>query len=371
MLCFRSVKLSLPLLYYDSLFRAQARTAYYERLVEESLAQCGIDAHDHQTACVLCGSEEFVTCNGCKITSCNGLSGATDCPGFHMDEVVSCVDHPRTSYCRACRAISGEKPILAQCPECDDWHCRQDQVWCIGRLVESDDSGKGPTTSNTNTKSKGPRSHPPKLEPCKSCLEEEGHNLRPFSKCDNTFSCWSNGAKICEECVPEEEGFTCSRGGHTRKWYCDDCASRKGAAVVWTCTGCKVVYCRECAGIDYCFECGDSDLCKQCVSRMGADKLLQEVEEKASGRLDLRWECSECHGHLCEKCAKEGVGIECEGCNELFCGDCGSSDRCTECGAELCRDCAEEIPCKACENGCTGSAMESMAYETMDEYEYM
>lgn len=200
----------------------QSRVDYYDRLLKNSLVDGSHSGEIYYDACALCGNQKFITCSGCKIVSCQGAIDEIDCPGFMMDQVVSCVIHPWTSYCRTCRGMSGQKGVLTQCPGCSDWHCRDDQAWCIGRPSSNlAGSPKSESASGVDDEKRRKAIHPPKPEPCNSCLADTDLELVPFLKCGNRFSCWSQGNKICGDCAPEGGAWCPLR----HNWYCDDCAT--------------------------------------------------------------------------------------------------------------------------------------------------
>ena len=294
-------------------------------------------------SCVLCGNQKFVSCNGCQIVSCQGSIEDTDCPGYEMDGLESCVVHPNTSYCQACRDKSGEKVILAQCPSCEEWHCRQDQAWCNGRPlsmaehVQVAGSSLSKVSQSKNEKIPPKPSHPPQMEPCVSCLKDDP-DLLPFMTCAGP-TCWSVKHKVCEECAPEG-GMQCS---NNHKWYCDDCAAADSFSDVWHCPGCKDLFCPTCYGIERCFICGASSLCQRCTK---AEKDLEGSTNKSKAA-QIKWKCRECGEKMCTECEAKGLAKTCDNCFEELCDECVYVDECVDCQAKMCSVC-QHRECSKC-----------------------
>lgn len=281
-----------------------------------------------------------------------------------MDGVETCVVHPNTSYCRACRSISGGKEVLIQCPDCEEWHCRQDLAWCNGRPLPQSLDKTHPQTADATPKKEQKNSaqpqHGPKPEPCKSCLDSDDDELLPFMTCSSGYSCWSYGHKVCDDCSPDG-GMECSKG---HKWYCDHCASAKGFSGVWECPHCETLFCHSCEGIDRCIECGASTLCEQC-------KKDEESSEEDPAGTCLNWECAGCAGKMCTACVTKGLAKTCQSCDKDVCEDCAGVDECSQCGASMCQNCRDD-QCMQCDGFSELKGRElaqEMEYDMYDMYD--
>jgi hypothetical protein len=334
--------------------------------IDEMDAQCAGDS------CVLCDSQKLVSCKGCQIISCRqGSVEGNDCPGYNMDGIETCVVHPNTSYCRPCRAISGTKEVLTQCPYCEEWHCRQDQAWCIGRPLSMsvDQVANLPTAEaakpEKERKMQPDPLHAPLAEPCSSCLDAD-QELLPFRTCGADRKCWSFGNKVCEDCAPEG-GVQCS---NNHKWYCDDCAVTKSFDDVWRCPNCEDLFCRDCRGIERCLACGASSLCVKCSRTVKDSKDFKELVKKDTGA-QLSWECAGCNWKMCEECEAKGLGKSCQKCCNQVCDECADVDECCECYTKMCTLCeSKQCSCGGFAESNRDQMLEEMAYDEYYDDEY-